>query len=181
MTILLILLQISKRFTLHKDKSLHIYVYTIVFIYLEMHKLMHKLSKFISFFCTVQVCPVRNTWSPKYLCVYTHIYIVLKTRLNLCVTLTCFFLVLNAKMPRDEGTNVRITKIPAHPSWLRITYPISIFDMPEDSPLPVPLRLRGVQRKEVRLAEVAARAEIFRKKGGLFWRPGEMWYFPPLG
>ena len=63
---------------------------------------------------------------------------------------------------RDAGTDVRLTKIPAHPPSLRIIYPISIFDMPEDSPFPIPLRLRGVQGKEAWLAakaEIAAKAE----------------------
>ena len=66
-------------------------------------------------------------------------------------------------MLRDAGTDVRLTKIPAHPPSLRIIYPISIFDMPEDSPLPIPLRLRGVQRNEAWLAEGAAKADIVAK------------------
>ena len=36
-----------------------------------MHKLMHKLSKFIFLLFK---CVLRNTWSPKYLCIYICIY-----------------------------------------------------------------------------------------------------------
>ena len=72
--------------------------------------------------------------------------------------LTCS-VVFPAKLSRDAVANGgRITRNPAYPGWYRISYPTSIFDMPQDF-LPVPLPLR-VQRKDVRLADVAARAEI---------------------
>ena len=72
--------------------------------------------------------------------------------------LTCS-VVFPAKLSRDAVTNGgRITRNPAYTGWYRISYPTSIFDMPEDF-LPVPLPLR-VQRKDVRLADVAARAAI---------------------
>ena len=121
--------------------STYMYI-QLFFIYLEMHK----LSRFISFFFTVQVCPVRNTWSPEYLCIYTHIYIVLKTRLNICVTLTCFFLVVNAKMPR-EPTCVLRRSPPTRMVEDHLPYQHLRHARGFPTPCP-PLRLRGVQRKD---------------------------------
>ena len=66
-------------------------------------------------------------------------------------------------MLRDAGTDVRLTKIPSHPPSLRIIFATSIFEMSEDSPLPIPLRLRGVRKNEASRAEVAAKVDITAK------------------
>ena len=66
---------------------------------------------------------------------------------------------MNVKLSRAAVANGgRITRNPAFPGWYRVSYPTSIFDLPDDF-LPVPFPIR-VQRKDVRLADVAARAEI---------------------